>query len=441
MFVDAVLPTIPRLLSAIAEWLSCACILRVMEHRFQSPAVRILLNALFGGVMILAHYLCCLVLNMERFTGLIPWAVGMAGCMLLMLLYMRVVSSSDGSTILGCWSFAFVTAEFIAALAWEIAGGFLQSTSLRDPGTFLLVLAVLFVMLTITDLLERRICGGLIRMDHRVALAFLLMALTAMVMSNVGFFQVDYVGQEDLSGTLSAIRSLIDFAVIACMMLIQSYLREKTSQMETAELDHVLQLQYQQYRDYVQSSEYISRQCHDLKHQIQALRLACTEEERESSLQNMEKAIQVYDAQNITGNPVTDTILTRKKRYCSENRIQFLFTGDGQDAGQISVKDLCTILGNLTDNAIECVIQYEAEEDRVIVGEIGRRNQFLMIRMENCYHGTWSGEGLPETTKSDRHSHGYGLKSIAYTAEKYGGSLRISAENGWFCAKVLLPLR
>ncbi|MBR5636781.1 MAG: GHKL domain-containing protein, partial [Pseudobutyrivibrio sp.] len=45
---------------------------------------------------------------------------------------------------------------------------------------------------------------------------------------------------------------------------------------------------------------------------------------------------------------------------------------------------------------------------------------------------------LPKTTKKDNVKHGFGLKSISQVAEKYGGAMNCSYEDGWFKVKVLL---
>ena len=44
------------------------------------------------------------------------------------------------------------------------------------------------------------------------------------------------------------------------------------------------------------------------------------------------------------------------------------------------------------------------------------------------------------TTKKDKAYHGFGIKSIRYPAEKYGGSVTVAAKDNWFEMKVLLPL-
>ena len=80
-------------------------------------------------------------------------------------------------------------------------------------------------------------------------------------------------------------------------------------------------------------------------------------------------------------------------------------------------------------------------DKRLIHVSVSRQKGFLRIRVENCYEGDIKFEnGLPATTKRDKRYHGYGIKSIHNTARKYGGSVTISAEKGWFELRVLIPV-
>ena len=48
--------------------------------------------------------------------------------------------------------------------------------------------------------------------------------------------------------------------------------------------------------------------------------------------------------------------------------------------------------------------------------------------------------GQPVTTKENKESHGYGIKSIRKAAEKYGGCMTLEQQDGWFIMTVLIPL-
>lgn len=206
-------------------------------------------------------------------------------------------------------------------------------------------------------------------------------------------------------------------------------------------MQNVLQAQYAQYRSAQDSIDLINKKYHDLKHQIAVLRSE-TSEEKAHYLDAMEQEIRSYEAQNKTGNEVLDTILTSKSLYCQQHGITLTCVADGAALDFMDTMDLCSLFGNALDNAIESVEKLPDSEQRLIHLVVARQKSFLWIRVENTYDGAFQADGtLPKTTKTDARYHGYGLKSIYDTAEKYGGTAEISTQEKCFTLKVLLPVQ
>ena len=107
----------------------------------------------------------------------------------------------------------------------------------------------------------------------------------------------------------------------------------------------------------------------------------------------------------------------------------------------MDIMDICTIFGNALDNAIECELKIPDKSKRMIHLTLTTQKQFLLLQVENyCPNMPAFRDGLPVTTKQDSANHGFGVKSIRFTARKYGGSTTVGAEDGWFVLKVLIPL-
>ena len=80
-------------------------------------------------------------------------------------------------------------------------------------------------------------------------------------------------------------------------------------------------------------------------------------------------------------------------------------------------------------------------QQRLIRVAVYTQNVFLIIRVENyCTAQLSVVDGEYRTTKHDKDMHGYGIKSIRYTAEKYGGSVSADCSDNLFHLSVLLPL-
>lgn len=117
---------------------------------------------------------------------------------------------------------------------------------------------------------------------------------------------------------------------------------------------------------------------------------------------------------------------------------------DGTLLGCVSEMDMCTLVGNALDNAIEYERLLDDDERRLIHVTVSRVNGFVLIRVENYINNPGAfviRNGLPVTTKGNTDYHGFGLKSIRYTAMSYGGTLTVTIRDHWFDLRVLIPLR
>jgi sensor histidine kinase regulating citrate/malate metabolism len=88
------------------------------------------------------------------------------------------------------------------------------------------------------------------------------------------------------------------------------------------------------------------------------------------------------------------------------------------------------------------VLKLEVREKRLIQVALYGQNNFIMILFENYHENEiilQEGE-LPASMKENREYHGFGLKSIRYTVEKYHGSMTVRAEDGWFKLRILIPM-
>ena len=226
------------------------------------------------------------------------------------------------------------------------------------------------------------------------------------------------------------------------LLYLQSALFKKSSMRK--ELETIQLLWHQQKGQYQLSKEtieLINHKCHDLKHQVQAIRAVKDEKERETYLEKIEKSVQIYSAIVRTGNEILDTILTEKSLICENSGIHINCVADGSLLAFMNPVDLYTLFGNALDNAIEAVRKLESKEKRVIDIMLYERQSFLMLQIVNPMCGEVKFEdGLPLTTKAKNGYHGYGMKSMLHTIQKYEGHLTTEVKNVCFYFNVMLPL-
>jgi len=209
---------------------------------------------------------------------------------------------------------------------------------------------------------------------------------------------------------------------------------------EVTLLKKFLHEKQRQYEISKETIDIINHKCHNLKHHIQAYRVA-SQDEKDNTLLEIEKAVMIYDTVVKTDNEAVNIILTEKTLHCEAQKIRLACIVDSKDLGFISTIDVYAMLGNALDNAIECVEQYEDPLKRIISLNIHSENGFLIIRMDNYFEGNLDmEEGLPLTTKKDKNYHGFGVKSIKLLVEKYNGTVLIDIIDKSFSLQIVIPL-
>ena len=185
--------------------------------------------------------------------------------------------------------------------------------------------------------------------------------------------------------------------------------------------------------------ELINRKCHDLRHQIKALRHISSEDERNAYIRQVGDAVLFFESAVKTGNQTLDLILMEKQLYCKEHGITLTCVCDGAELDWLEAADLYALFGNALENAIESVRE-ESPENRVISFRSGQRAGFLSLHFENYLgHDLTMRDGMPLTTKDDQQYHGFGMLSIRHIVEKYGGTMSIRTDRNLFRLDILLP--
>lgn len=242
-------------------------------------------------------------------------------------------------------------------------------------------------------------------------------------------------------------RSCRIYAALCCALMLwgQVDLHNRLTQERETALQKQLWVRHRaQYDRAAASVKLINHKCHALKCQVAELRKIVSTNNIDAEqlmLRQIEDSVSVYDSIVETGNEILDTILTEKSLLCAANNITFTCVADGKAVRFLEAVDLFSLLGNALDNAEEAVRTLEDADKRAISVSIFSGHGVAILQVENFYEGQLTFvDGLPVTTKGDPEYHGFGLKSIRSTAQKYGGAVSVQADNGIFLLRVTLPL-
>ena len=432
--IDHLIPDIPRLYSAIAEWLACMIFILPFKKRFSKIKTGVIM-----AVMLVVQSGFMVVTEDVR---LFFWIPCMIVAVFLMLFFIYVSCAIEITDAVYFVLIAFVVAEFMASIEWQVACYFrIAQSGVWWKEWSALILGYGMISVILFKILHVHFPeDGQMEIGWKECFSAFLIAISVFAVSNISYLTVNTPFSGRYSFEIANIRTIVDLAGIAILYAHLMQCCEMRARIELEAVQHVLQNQYAQYVQSKESIELINYKYHDLKHQIAVLRSEEDPQKREAFLDEMEAEIRQYEAQNKTGNKVLDTVLTSKSLYCNKNGITFTCVADGELLKFMHVTDICTIFGNALDNAIECLTQVNDASKRVITLDISRCRDMAVIRVQNYTPAPPTlRDGAIVTTKQDTEEHGYGIKSIKSIAELYGGTADCFVEDSIFYLVVTFP--
>ena len=224
-------------------------------------------------------------------------------------------------------------------------------------------------------------------------------------------------------------------AVIAAMWHIVSRSRRDAAN----QLEEAIRRQYEVWNQKTERDAAIARMYHDIRKQISLI--GNLESGAAQALtQALQDSVAQYSEVPDTGDAILNTLLGEKAQLCKEKGIALQCITQFESLEPLSGLDLCSIVGNAMDNAIEACERMPEHAEKEIILRILQTEAFLAFRVENSFSGELKTEhGQIVTLKADPENHGIGLSSIRYSAGKYGGELRIEASENRFVLKIIIP--
>ncbi len=180
---------------------------------------------------------------------------------------------------------------------------------------------------------------------------------------------------------------------------------------------------------------------HDYHNHIQAIQASMAlgkYDEVNAYLRQLNDDLTNVDTVIKTGRVMVDAILNGKINIASQNGIPVNAKARIPDNTPVSDVDLCVIIGNLLDNAVE-ENQKILSEDRFIRVYIGQKNTQFYLVITNAAGKKQSKTGsLFSSLKGS--NHGFGMMRVESIVKKYSGLFCADSEDGGFTAEVLIPL-
>ena len=162
-------------------------------------------------------------------------------------------------------------------------------------------------------------------------------------------------------------------------------------------------------------------------------------EEARTYLDRLGKDRAAYSVERFTGIEAVDYILSQKAAFAKQQNVETSIHAEYPKDCKIDPVDLCTILTNLLDNALEACRKLPEASAKILSVTIRRINQFIIIQIANsCIEEPVISKGNFKTSKTDKRHHGWGMKNVRLAVEKYHGTMEYEYNKNMFIVSVML---
>ena len=192
-----------------------------------------------------------------------------------------------------------------------------------------------------------------------------------------------------------------------------------------------LQSQKKHFEELIISQNKLKRVRHDLKNHLLSLRGFFANGDNNGGILYIDKLQEYSDIDTDvidSGNIVIDTLLSTKRELARSKNIGFTYQAIIPEMLNINAVDMCVLLGNILDNAIEACDR--CKKDKQIDVSLMYKEGMFICKVEN----TAPNENNPllKTTKQDKELHGIGLTSVKSVLDRYESTLNIERTDNTF---------
>lgn len=226
------------------------------------------------------------------------------------------------------------------------------------------------------------------------------------------------------------------FVVILVLSVILS--RQQEKEREVQRLNDMIKVQKQSLENYVSGERERHKQRHELEHKFYSIQYLLEQNRISEGLEVFRKTIDgLYgNAKNMTiSENIIDTVIANKEKKYASNHICLEKKIEVGGEEKLDLVDLCILIGNLVENAMEAADKSEAKKVRI---EVKERLNSLCIFVSNTFSEADSDVKNLLSKKKEISKHGFGIQSVKEIVNRYRGEFETCYEGEWFYVKVII---
>lgn len=211
---------------------------------------------------------------------------------------------------------------------------------------------------------------------------------------------------------------LMLIADVAVFFIYERSLEDAARLAELTAIQQKNKLDRQYYELMEQGNQEMKMLAHDMKNQLIALRAMDSTEAVRAYIDKLYPQVDAVGAIGSSGNKMLDLIINKYQKQCQKEAVSFTFSVKTASLDYIADTDLTSLMSNLLDNAVEAARNSNAKTVSLSVFNKNPRCDAVVIE-NSCDVAPHTINGIPISTKDNRQWHGYGMKSVAATSQKY----------------------
>jgi sensor histidine kinase regulating citrate/malate metabolism len=246
---------------------------------------------------------------------------------------------------------------------------------------------------------------------------------------------------QDLSPALAAFLGLMYVNAIV-FTIFEALMRELDKEYKYKIIEKQLELQLDHYNKLAENRAQLSELIHDFKNHLNCIYNLFKYNNNNELGRYIENLINITNVEKVidTGNPVIDALLNDKYNAARKSGIEFKHDLNLPSSIKIEPSDICAVLGNSLDNAIEaCKRMSNIDLHREISLSMAYSDSYLIIVISNSTDQIPLKDGkFFRSSKPSPELHGLGMQSIERTVKKYDGNMVVKCDPGIFRLEIVM---
>ncbi|MGN0151907.1 MAG: sensor histidine kinase [Wujia sp.] len=342
--------------------------------------------------------------------------------------------------------------DFLSAIIPIYVLNYASQDVLKTGGVIRIIFTLLYILiLTLLILLTLSLDKKTFQLSKAERLIFSIISILCIVIEQLVLISVIYTYQNSADKNLYiqiCVFILVFFLFFSLIFYVYKLGIEKDKNEALLEENLLTKINEARFEQVTTSIGELRVLKHDINNHLTTLSLLIRDNELAEASKYINTIVDNLDQNHkliSSGNLAIDCIVSNKLFVAQNNKIPVDYVIHLPSKIPLSNVDICSLLGNLLDNAIESCMKLPLSRDKFIRLYIKPFNNMLSIKIQNSSDGNYiftkTGNFVSTKIKfQSMEKHGIGIKHVRNITEQYNGIVRFTPENDMFTVEMLFPL-